>query len=268
MRQLSLRQEANLYLQSNQDSPRERKYRRYVILKMIEGLFITGKVPPHWKAINATHIQLLVDHWHKQKIKASTMMNYMTIIRKFLLDIGNGATDIDNRSLGIIVSKPLKKPKKIPLEKWQKIDEPVAKLLLNLQIHFGLTLSEAMRLIPGVHVRENKLWLTREITFNSMDRYVPVRSDEQEDIINEFNDVTRNQRTLIELHGHRALCFTWSKALKSLRIPVKKSCRYLYAQVTHKQLTPTYGNDELTRLLMNEMGLKSRTAVWNYLHNE
>lgn len=60
------------------------------------------------------------------------------------------------------------------------------RLLLNLQIHFGLTLSEVMRLIPGVHVQKDKLWLTREMTFNSMDRLVPVRTDVQANIIDEF----------------------------------------------------------------------------------
>ena len=265
MRKHSLRQEANLYLQSNKGSPRERKYRRYVILKMIDGLFITGKVPPQWKAINSTHIQLLVNHWHKQKIKPSTMMNYMTIIRKFLADIGNCSTDIDNLSLGITVKKSTKKAIKITLERWQQISDPTAKLLLNLQIHFGLTLGEAMRLIPDVHVQKNKLWLTREITFNCMDRIIPIRTEVQANIVNEFNLLTKNQHTLIETHGYRALCFTWSKALKTLRIPAKKSCRYLYAQLTYQQLTPTLGKDELTKLLMSELGLKSPTTLWGYL---
>ncbi len=265
MRKHSLRQEANIYLTSHRGSPRARKYRGYVILKMINDLFITGKVPPHWNAVNNTHIQLLIRHWHKQKIKPSTMMNYMTIIRKFLIAIGNNSTDIDNQSLGIIIPKSTRKPIKISLERWQKISDPSAKLLLNLQIHFGLTLSEAMRLIPGVHIQENKLWLTREITFNSMDRIVPIRSAVQVSFIHEFNLLTQNQHTLIEVHGYRALCFIWHKALKELRIPAKRSCRYLYAQLTYQHFIATQEKDELTKTLMDELGLKSRTTLWGYL---
>jgi hypothetical protein len=235
---------------------------------MINDLFATGELPPHWKAINATHLQRLVKHWQKQKLNPSTMMNYMTIIRKFLTSIGNCATDVDNPSLGITVSKTPRKKINISLERWQKIDEPLAKLLLNLQIYFGLTLREAMRLIPVVHVRGNTLWVTRDITFNSMDRVIPIRTDTQAKIIDEFNIITQNQHTLVDLYGYRALCFRWNKALKTLRIPVKKSCRYLYAQFAFKQLTPTYTNDSLTKLLMNEMGLTSRVSVWNYLNNE
>ena len=75
MRTHTLRHTANLYLSSNRGSYREKKYRRYVILKMINDLFVTGTVPPHWKAINSTHIQLLVNHWHKQKIKPELTWN-------------------------------------------------------------------------------------------------------------------------------------------------------------------------------------------------
>lgn len=268
MRKQSLRHEANLYLSNRQGSFRERKYRRYVISKMINDLFTVGKVPLHWKGIDASHLQLLVKHWHQQKINPSTMMNYMTIIRKFLSFIDNDAANIDNRSVGIIVTKKSLKRGIITLDRWQKINDPVARLLLNLQIHFGLTLREVMHLIPVVHVRKDKLWLTREMTFNSMDRIVPVRSDIESHIINEFILVTHDQYTLIEQYGYRSLCFTWSKALKALRIPVKKSCRYLYAQLMFKQLSSTYNNDALTKLLMDEMGLTSRVSIWNYLNNE
>ena len=267
MRKHSLRHEANVYLTNNQGSPRHRKYRRYVISKMINDLFVVGKVPSHWNAIDSTHLQLLVNHWQKQKIKPSTMMNYMTIIRKFLLVMGNNSTNIDNQSLGIKINRPIKKHTQVTLEKWQQINTPLAKLLLNMQVHFGLTLSEAIHLIPGVHVQENTLWLTREITFNSQDRIIPFRSEIQLSIINEFNLITKNQYRLIDLHGYRALCFTWSNALKAARIPTKKSCRYLYAQLIYKQLSSTQGKDELANILMNELGLKSRTTLWGYLRH-
>jgi len=187
MRKNSLRQAANIYLTSNQGSHRYKKYRRYVILKMINDLFITGKVPTHWKAINATHLQLLVTHWQKQRLQPTTIMNYMTIIRKFLLSVNNCTTNIDNQNLGITVNKVPRKPIKIPLEQWQKIQCPVVRLLLNLQIYFGLTLSEAMRIMPSVHVRGHQIFITREIAFNSQDRVIPIRTEAQRNIIDEFN---------------------------------------------------------------------------------
>lgn len=146
---------------------------------MINDLFISSELPPHWYALKAIHLKCLVKHWQKQKLHPSTMMNYMTIIRTFLTSIGNCATDVDSLNLGITGSKIPRKNVRISLERWQKIDDPLAKLLLNLQVYFGLTLREAMRLIPGVHVQQDALWVTRDIAFNSTDRFIPIRSKTQ-----------------------------------------------------------------------------------------
>lgn len=104
-----------------------------------------------------------------------------------------------------------------------------------------------LKRLACVHVQESHLWLTREMTFNSMDRIVPIRSAVQVSIINEFNLLTQNQHTLIEVHGYRALCFIWHKALKALRIPTKRSCRYLYAQLAYQQLIATHGKNEVKK---------------------
>ncbi|PJE14190.1 MAG: hypothetical protein CK430_05460, partial [Legionella sp.] len=72
MRKHLLKQAANLYLSGRQGSFRERKYRRYVVSKVINDFFAVGKVPPKWNVIDATHMQLLVNYWYQQKIKPST----------------------------------------------------------------------------------------------------------------------------------------------------------------------------------------------------
>lgn len=76
-------------------------------------------------------------------------MNYMTIIRKFLCHVGHKSENIDNLSLGLQTKKIKKKARKSPSDLFEKINDPVAKVLLGFQIHFGLTLSEAMRILPG-----------------------------------------------------------------------------------------------------------------------
>lgn len=187
MRKKSLRQAANHYLiTNNKGSHRDKKYRRFVIQNMIEELFILGEIPSTWNALSTKHLQQLIQYWHKKKLKPSTMMNRMTIIRGFLHDIGNKEINTDNKNLGITRKLSSKKPLKKSPTIWQKPTDPVVRVLLALQIHFGLTLSEAMRLLPEIHVQGDKLWLTREITFNSRDRIVPFRWEIQTAVINEF----------------------------------------------------------------------------------
>ncbi|HAT2147047.1 phage integrase N-terminal domain-containing protein [Legionella pneumophila] len=268
MRKHSLRQIASQYLDhDNSGSPRDKKYRRFVILRMIEDLFVLGLAPSNWPGLKSIHLQQLIQHWHKKKVKPSTLMNYMTIIRKFLNHVGHNAENIDNLSLGL-QTKKIKKIRKSHTDLLEKLNDPVAKILLSFQIHFGLTLSEAMRILPGVHIHERELLLTREITFNSKDRKIPIRSEAQIKLIQDFNILTQGNGCLITTHGYRAICFGWQKTMKSLRLSGKKCWRYLYAQQLSSQLSSQISHYRLSLLIMDEMGLKSRTTLWSYLNEQ
>ncbi len=267
MRKHSLRQIASQYLDhDNSGSPRCKKYRRFVILRMIEDLFVLGLAPSNWPSLASSHLQQLIQHWQKKKVKPSTLRNYMTIIRKFLCHVGHDAKNIDNISLGLQTKKPKKKTYKSPVNSLDKMNEPISKVLLGFQISFGLTLSEAMRILPGVHIQENELLLTREITFNSMDRRIPIRSEAQIKLIQAFNALTQGNGCLITSHGYRAVCFSWQKTMKALRLSGKKCWRYLYAKQLQSQLSPQISHYRLSLLIMDEMGLKSRTTLWSYLN--
>ncbi|HAU1874566.1 TPA: hypothetical protein ACF5XO_000689 [Legionella pneumophila] len=269
MRKNSLRQIACQYLDhDNSGSPRGKKYRRFVILRMIEDLFVLGLAPSNWPGLTSIQLQQLIQYWHKKKVKPSTLMNYMTIIRKFLCHVGHKAENIDNLSLGLQTKKIKKKAQKSPTDLLEKINDPVAKVLLGFQIHFGLTLSEAMRILPGVHIQKNELLLTREITFNSKDRKIPIRSEAQIKLIKDFNLLTQGNGCLITTNGYRAICFSWQKTMKSLRLSGKKCWRYLYAQQLNSQLSSQISHYRLSLLIMDEMGLKSRTTLWSYLNEQ
>ncbi|HGC5653726.1 hypothetical protein [Legionella pneumophila] len=47
-----------------------------------------------------------------------------------------------------------------------------------------------------------------------------------------------------------------------------KCWRYLYAQQLSLQLSPQMSHYRLTLLIMDEMGLKSRTTLWSYLNEQ
>ncbi len=117
------------------------------------------------------------------------MMKHMTIIRKFLMSLGCEVSALENKHLGIIKKIPQQKKIKVPQEILQKADNSIARALLGLQIHFGLTLSEAMRMMPSIHIQEQQLWLTREITFNNEDRFVPFQNPEQTKILKKLNEL-------------------------------------------------------------------------------
>lgn len=263
MRKNTLRKTAHQYLKMNRTgSIKEKKQREHVIHKLINDLFIIKNVPLDWQALTQHHFQQLKKLWHKQKLQPTTIMKHMTIIRCFLATQGYDTTYISNQRLGL---KPRKKTiKKIHVDSsiLQSAMSPIGRSLLGLQIHFGLTRSEAMRLNPSIHVREDKVRPTREITSNSEDRAIPIITAEQQLIIDELQE----DKNLIELYGYDTVRVAWKNELRHLRLPTQKSYRYLYAQHRFKQLESQLTHYKLQLLIMDEMAIKSRTTLWGYLN--
>jgi hypothetical protein len=266
MQKKSLRQTANQYIQNNRSgSMRDKKQRRYVIEKLIDDLFYLKPNPSTWEALPPEQFHKLTALWQKKKIKPSTIMNHMAIIREFLTSIGYDTSMLSNQNLGLTKQRNPKKHPSMNQINLEQAEFPIAHVLLGLQMYFGLTLSEAMRIVPAIHVQEQQLWLTREMTFNNEDRFVPFHTTEQKKVLSVLAELTKPHQNLIENHGYDAVRFAWREALRALNLPARKAYRYVYAQARQKALITRLNHYKTTLTIMDEMGLKSRTTLWGYL---
>lgn len=269
MRKNELRRLANNQLMNdNRGSHRDKQYRHFVIHKIMDDLFKLKSIPGKWHGLTQAHICALVVLWKKQKIKPTTMMKYMTVIRYFIKSIGHTVDDIDNQSLGIVRVKPKTKVKPKLDDALQKISHLIARTIFQLQSEFGLTFSEATRLIPALHIRDHSLWLTRDITFNHQDRIIPIRHDAQIHILSTLSSHIANHQSLISAHGYRGVLHLYRLSMQDAGLSASKSYRYLYAAHQLPLLLQAFSNHEASEIIMREMGLKSRTTLWEYLQHE
>ena len=267
MRKYSFRQTANRYLNTdNRGSFKDKKTRAFVIHKMIDDLYIIGKVPPYWQALETAQIQQLVHHWQKKHRHPVTIMRYMTIIRRYLDDIGCSLAGIDNQGLGINRQSVSPKKRGISSEIWQQLSDLPVRLTMALQTEFGLTFAEAIYLRPDIHVKENRLWITREIAFNSQDRDIPLRFEQQASILAHLKRFIGVEHSLAKKVGYETICQQWRMALSKHHLPCNKTYRYLYAQMLYQALSPTLGSYQTRWLILDEMGIKSRNTLWLYLN--
>lgn len=268
MRKQSLRQTANRYLKTdNRGSYKDKKHRAFIIHKMIDDLFVIGEVPSSWHTLKKSHLEKLILLWKRKKIKSLTIMDYMTTIRRFLAAIiGCEIEAIDNKNLGLCREKKIKKSKSINPNFWLTISEPITRLIMGLQIEFGLTFSEAIHLFPDVHIQAAQLWITREISFNSEDRIIHFRNDKQRTLITELIEQTAN-KNLVRYYGYEFIRHQWRNTLKSLNLSPQKTYRFLYAQQLKLKMLPLLGNYQTDWLIRDEMGIKSRNTLWTYLHD-
>ena len=175
-------------------------------------------------------------------------------------------TDIDNQSLGL--TRQYNHLKKVTLEHAlrQAINEPIVRLIIALQIQFGLTFSEAIHFVPDIHQQEDALWITREIAFNSTDRIIPLRNKMQKYTLTELNALTSGSQSLAQRYGSTLIHAQWHNALTERNLPANQSFRYLYAQQLKTELLPILGNYQTSWLIRDEMGIKSRNTLWLYLN--
>lgn len=269
MRKNELRRLANNQLMNdNRGSHRDKQYRQFVIHKVMDDLFKLQCVPAKWYGLNREHICTLVALWKKQKIQATTMMKYMTVIRYFIKSIDHTIDGIDNRTLDIIRVKPKAKPKTKLKDTLERIADPIARTIFQIQSEFGLTCSEATRLIPALHIREHSLWLTRDMTFNHQDRVIPIRHEKQIQIISALSSQTANHHSLISAYGYHAVLHRYRLSLQEAGLSASTSYRYLYAKHKYPLLLQGFSSCESYEIIMREMGLKSRTTLWEYLKHE
>ena len=269
MRKQSLRQEANKILRTDRRGKyQDRKHRAYIIYKVIDDLYAIQKVPPSWQAMETEHVHGLVNHWKKRRINPVTIMRYMTIIRRFLTQIDcPPLTHIDNKSLQLVrIYKRKRSRKAVEANIWQSIQETGVRLIMALQIEFGLTFSEAIHIQPFVHVRDKDIWVTRDIAFNSSDRCVPVRTECQREILSQFNEFIQHEDNIVTKRSYDLIRMEWRRALTTHRLSALKSWRYLYARQMYQSLLPEYGNYKTCLMIKDEMGIKSRNTLWLYLH--
>jgi len=267
MRKSQLRQQLDNHLRHDHTSSfRAKKHRYFVLHKIVRNLYHIKCVPGKWHALTCEHIQMLVSYWKSTQLKPSTIMKYMTVLRGFLYKIDHVIHGIDNQSLGIINHRSPQKTIHLPDEIVEQFSNPIARLLFEFQTCFGLTLSEAKRLVPTIHIKTDHVWITREMATNSQDRLIPIRNDAQTRIIDSFLTLCNPNKNLVSTHGYHHVREAYSTQLTSLGLASSKSYRYLYARGLHQALKPILSNYLVNQTIMREMGIHSRMTLWSYLN--
>lgn len=268
MRKSQLRQQLDNYLRHDHTgSYRARKHRYFVLHRVVRDLYhLDEGVPGKWHALTSMHIQQLVVHWKKIKLRPSTIMKYMTVLRQFLQKINHTIAGIDNQSLQIMHTQSTRKSSKVSPNILEQFSNPIAAILFQLQTDFGLTLSEAMRLTPNIHIQQDNLWITREIATNSHDRVIPIRHETQTKIIDSLLKLCKYNQSLIAAFGYHHVRCAYSTQLKLIGLCSAKTYRYLYAKRLYQELSPILSNYLVNQTIMREIGLQARMTLWRYLH--
>lgn len=251
----------------NKGTFKQRQLRRFVLNKIIEDFYCLRAVPPTWYALQSSHVMQLVNLWKKNGLKNATIMNYLVCLRYFLKKIDHPIEGIENASLNLVKSRKTAKPQLNRDDILSCLNDPIARVLFALQSYFGLTLSEAMRWIPAIHVDNNELWITREISSNSKDRVTPIQSTQQQLLIVMIKDILNPDRSLLNQFGEAHVRLVYRYALKTIGLSTNIQYRFLYAKARLHELRNDPRKLQLS-ILKREMGINATSTVWSYCHEQ
>jgi len=262
-RKSSLTDTVNQYLNyDNQGTQKQRQLRRFVLNKIIDDFYCLRIVPPSWYGLTATHVEQLVQLWKKNGLQNATIMNYLVCFRSFLKKINHIIDGIENAHLDLVKSRNQKKPLLIRDE--IQLQDPVAQILFSLQAYFGLTFHEALYLVPEVHIDNDALWITREISSNSKDRYIPIDAAIQKELIHKLNELTRGE-SIISQFGEAYSRLAYRYAIKKAGLSTNIHYRYLYAKARSSELKHLPRSIQV-ETIKKEMCITAASTLWSYLH--
>ena len=250
---------------NNQGAHKQRQLRYFVLHKIIDDFYCLREVPATWYAVSTAHVIQLVAFWRKSGLKNATIMNYLVFFRAFLNTIEHSIDGIDNASLQLTKSRLIKKPSIDRDEVLAQLSSPIAAIQFGLQSHFGLTRFEAIQLVPNIHIKDDALLITREISSNSQDRSIPIQSAIQKEIIASIYRHITTSKSLKESMGEPHLKLVYHYALKQAGLSTSLQYRYLYAQARLQELNDV-PKKWATNLIKEEMSITAASTLWSYYY--
>ena len=204
----------------------------------IKDLHKLGYIVRHVGGIKPKHVQALVNHWKEKNLAVGTIKNRLAhlriigeIFKKRNLVRSNHYYNIGSRSYVATRNKAIFNAD------FSKIQDRHLKLSLELQQAFGLRREECMKIIPSLADKGNKLWLQDSWAKGKIERLVPIRTQEQRDVLNRAKNFVGRGKSLIPIHKkyiHQK--HVYNRETREIGYKNPHGLRHAYAQIRYKEL--------------------------------
>jgi hypothetical protein len=254
-------------------SPSTRRAYNRVIRSMIKDLYRLGKPFHSIKETRPDIFVELVAYWRTKNLKISTMSNRIAILRKYLAQVQHAIQPPNNKALGLVYTKK-NDVTDTPVCKAfvNEVDNKLVKIILRLQIYFGLTRNEAIQFdITSVDSEQQYLIIRKKYAHNSIDRLIPIYSFGQKDILQQLQVLLGNAYRLADLVDTRIIYYLYYGELGLGGYKTHAPFRKLYINTRYQSLAQINANSDITILkqIAKEMGLSDIRQVKKWIkYNE
>jgi hypothetical protein len=223
------------------------------------------------QSLKPKHVAALVARWQSEGLGTGTMKNRLATLRWWSEKIGKrNVLARDNDHYGIPDRKYTSnnsKARELTIGELHQVADPYSRMSLRLQAAFGLRREESIKIQPEWADRGNKLVLKDTWTKGGRAREIPIRSEQQRQLLNEAKGlagrgslIPADKRYIEQLRRFEYQC-------AQARIHRVHGHRHLYAQLRYQELTgwaaPAAGGPRWTDLTskQRELDREARIAI-------
>ena len=255
---------ASIISECRRGSYSSRKACQGIIFNVLGDLSRLNRLPNSLRQISCEDIGCLVDCWTAQGQSVSTMCNKLSALRR-LNRAGRLRLDIPSNQTLNLKKETSKTTEKILLPEVVGIYHPIIKLIIDFQVNFGLTRHEAIRLLPVIPAENNHLSIPRTIAHNRKDRFVPIISEIQCDLIQMGKNVYQDYPSLSNLDGLSVLRHLYIAECQLANISPSTPFHAAYARYRYDALKRTQDNKRALGKICEEMGYQSPSKIEKFL---
>lgn len=215
------------------------------------------RLPREFKLMTSHDIKCLVRFWKEEGLSIATIGNKLSVLRRFNQLARLELNIPSNKELGCVKALPTPPKKSIPENYENKIFHPITRSLIALQLHFGLTKLEAIRVNPTCIVNGNVLLIGRTIAHNKKDRTIPVITNSQKSTLSERKIITKTSQLLKKQESHSLINRLYTVECFDAGIDPKTPFRRHYAQARLNALEKTQDKQSALLVLCKEMGFSA-----------
>ena len=139
-------------------------------------------------SLKPKHVEALVGHWLEKEVTTGTIKNRMSAVRWWARKVNRqNVVARSNDHYGIpnrIFVTNTSKAKSVIAADLAKVRDEHVKVSLELQQAFGLRREESIKFIPSYADQGDHLTLKRSWTKGGKARIIPIRTEEQRDVLN------------------------------------------------------------------------------------
>jgi hypothetical protein len=191
------------------------------------------------RSLKPKHIEALLGLWREQDLSTGTIKNRMAAIRWWANKVDKrNVVARSNEHYGIPDRRFVtneSKAKTVTREQLGKVRDEHVRMSLELQLAFGMRREEAMKIRPCIADRGDHLTLQRSWTKGGRERIVPIRTDQQREVLNRAHRLAGRSSLIPSNRNYVQQMRVYEGNTRRAGLHHMHGLRHAYAQIRYEE---------------------------------